>query len=257
MGGPAPTKNVIVTGAAGGMGSSAIRQLVERGVNVLCVDRDAEALRQLEEGLPTTESDVDFCVADVSQLEDVRRYVAQAAARWDGLDGVFHLAGWEGGMVPFLDTDIDMFDVLMGINARSVWYGMKTILPHLLARGGGSIVNTGSYVASHGTPRTAAYGAAKHAVVGMSRGLAIEHAADDVRVNVLAPGATDTRMIRTLWANTDPADPTSGMAKTVSRIPRGKLGTPDEVAQVGVWLLIDAPRHMTGQIVGVDGGRSI
>jgi NAD(P)-dependent dehydrogenase (short-subunit alcohol dehydrogenase family) len=257
MGDPTASKNVIVTGAAGGMGTCAIRQLAERDVNVLCVDRDEEALRRLEAELPAHKGDIDFCVADVSRLEDVQRYVAQAAARWDGLDGVFHLAGWEGGMVPFLDTDIDMFDVLMQINARSVWYGMKTIVPHLLARGGGSIVNTGSYVASHGTPRTAAYGAAKHAVVGMSRGLAIEHAADDIRVNVLAPGATDTRMIRTLWANTDPANPDSGMAKTLSRIPRGKLAPPEEVAQVGVWLLIDAPRHMTGQIIGVDGGRSI
>ena len=160
-------------------------------------------------------------------------------------------------MVPFLDTDVHAFDTLMQVNARSVWYGMKEIVPHLLRRGGGSIVNTGSYVCNHGTPRTAAYGAAKHAIVGMTRGVAIEHAADDIRVNVLAPGAMDTRMIRTLWENTDPTDLNSGSAKTLSRIPRGKLAPPEEVAQVGVWMLVEAPRHMTGQIVGVDGGRSI
>src|SRR4051812_45308882 len=123
-----PTKNVIVTGAAGGMGSLAVRMVLERGHNVLAVDRDQDGLRRLQSELPQGPGDLDVCTADVSRLEDVQRYVDQAATRWDGLDGVFHVAGWEGGMVPFLDTDVDMFDALMQVNARSVWYGMKTIV---------------------------------------------------------------------------------------------------------------------------------
>lgn len=249
-------KSVIVTGAAGGMGGEAIRQLAKRDVNVLCVDRDEASLESLSSEIGQPAGDIDFCVADVSQLSEVQGYVDRAVKRWGGLNGVFHIAGFEGEMVPFEDTDIDAFDSLMAVNARSVWYGMKCAVPHLLEAGGGSIVNTGSYVAFHGTPRTAAYAAAKHAVVGMTRGAAVELAARDVRINVVAPGAMDTRMIRTLWQNTDPEDLARGMAATLSRIPRGKLADPAEVASVGVWLLLDAPLHLTGQIIPVDGARS-
>lgn len=250
------TKNVIVTGAAGGMGSQAIRQLAMRDVNVLAVDRDEAALEALRADLGDVVGDVQIAVADVTKLEDVERYVQTAIDHWSSLNGVFHVAGYEGGMVPFEDTPIDAFDSLMEINARSVWYGMKLVMPHLIAAGGGSIVNTGSYVAFHGTPRTAAYGAAKHAVVGMTRGVAVEYAKLDIRANVLAPGAMDTRMIRTLWLETDPDDPSKGEAATLSRIPRGKLAAPEEVAATGVWLLLDAPLHLTGQIIPVDGARS-
>jgi len=250
------TDSYIVTGAAGGMGSAAVRQLAERDVNVLCVDRDAEALKRLAEELPPHRGDVEFQVADVSRREDVEAYVGVAVDRWGGLAGAFHIAGNEGRMSRFVDADIDEFERMIAINARSVWYGMKYVVPHLLARGGGSIVNTGSYVAFHGTAHTSPYGAAKHAVVGMTRGVAVELAAHDVRVNVLAPGAMDTRMIRTLWTHTAPDDPERGHALTVGRIPRGKLADPAHVAKVGVWLLLDAPPEMTGQIVPVDGGRS-
>jgi len=246
----------IVTGAAGGMGSEAVRQLARRGVNVLCVDRDEESLKALADRLPPHEGDIVCHVADVTEREQVEAYVRAAVDRWGGLAGAFHIAGHEGVMRRFVDADIDEFDRMIAINARSVWYGMKYVVPHLLARGGGSIVNTGSYVASHGTQHTSPYGAAKHAVVGMTRGVAVELAALDVRVNVLAPGAMDTRMIRTLWTQTSPDDPERGHALTVGRIPRGKLADPANVAKVGVFLLLDAPPEMTGQIVSVDGARS-
>jgi meso-butanediol dehydrogenase / (S,S)-butanediol dehydrogenase / diacetyl reductase len=252
----AVTRNVVVTGAAGGMGREAVRQLAQRDVNVLCVDRDEPALKQLEQDLPAETGELDFSVADVTRLADVQGYVDRAVRRWGGLDGAFHIAGWEGAMVSFEETDVEAFDELIAVNARSVWYGMKCVVPHLLDRGGGAIVNTGSYVAFHGTPRTAAYGAAKHAVVGMTRGVAVELASRDVRVNVVAPGAMDTRMQRTLWQNTNPDDPEKGKAAVLARTPRGKLADPAEVAAVGVWLLLDAPAHLTGQVIPVDGARS-
>jgi len=239
------------------MGSRAVRILAARDVNVLAVDRDEENLRRLAAELPPGPADVRTCVADVSRKDEVARYVDTAAGWWGGVDGAFHAAGWEGAMREFLHVDIDEFDRMIEVNARSVWYGMRFVLPLMLARGGGRIVNTGSYVAFHGTLRTAAYGAAKHAVVGMSRGVALEFAARGVSVNVLAPGAMDTRMIRTVWERNAPGDPERGRAMTAARVPTGRICDPEEVAAVGVWLLTAAPANLTGQIIPVDGGSSI
>lgn len=245
----------IVTGAGGGMGSHAVRILAARGAGVLCVDRDADSLARLAAELPG--ADVAVRVADVSREDEVDGYVRAAVERWGGVDGAFHVAGHEGAMREFLEVGADEFDRMIAINARSVWYGMRAVLPLLLARGGGRIVNTGSYVAFHGTMRTAAYGAAKHAVVGMSRGVAFEFAARGVSVNVLAPGAMDTRMARTVFERNAPGDPERGRAITEGRVPTGRIADPRDVAAVGVWLLTEAPADLTGQIVPVDGGSSI
>jgi len=251
-------KTFILTGAAGGLGSQVVRQFADRNVNLLCVDRDADNLRKVQESVQVdAEADIQTCVADVTQKADVQRYVQVAVDTWGGIDGAFHVAGWEGAMREFIDIDIDEFDTMMAVNARSVWYGMKFVLPELLKRGGGRIVNTGSYVAFHGTLRTSAYGAAKHAVVGMSRGVAREQAANNIAINVLAPGGMDTRMIRTVWDRHAPGDPERGRQIALANVPAKKIGDPADVAAVGIWLLTEAPVHLTGQIIPVDGGTSI
>lgn len=236
------------------MGSRAVAQLLARGAHVIAVDRDVEGLDALA---PDGHENLHAVAADISELAGVQSYIDKAVELWGGLDGAFHIAGHEGGMPAFLEAPLDEFDTMIAINARSVWYGMRLAVPLMVARGGGSIVNVGSYVAHRGTPRTCAYGAAKHAVAGMTKSVAIELAKQNIRANMVAPGSMDTRMIRTLWQNTTPEDLASGMATTLSRVPNGRLGDPDEVAQVGVWLLLDAPTHLTGQVIPVDGGRSI
>lgn len=250
-------KTFILTGAAGGLGTQAVRILAQRDVNVLCVDRDEDSLQRLRQEVSDRRANLEFCVADVSRREDVERYVNKAVELWGGVDGAFHMAGWEGAMREFVDVGVNEFDTMMEINARSVWYGMKYVVPLLLERGGGRIVNTGSYVAFHGTWRTAAYGAAKHAIVGMTRGVAVEHAARNIAINVLAPGAMDTRMIKTVLSRSSPDDPERGLEMILSRTPSRKLADPADVAATGVWLLTESPIHLTGQIVPVDGGSSI
>jgi NAD(P)-dependent dehydrogenase (short-subunit alcohol dehydrogenase family) len=247
--------DVVVTGAGGGLGSQAVVQLLARGARVVAVDRDAELLAQLEH--PVDAGELHTLVADVSTIDGVRSYIDLAVSLWGGVDGAFHIAGHEGAMPEFCEAELDEFDRMIDINARSVWYGMKLAIPLMIERGGGSVVNVGSHVAHRGTPRTCAYGAAKHAVAGMTKSVAIELARQNIRANMIAPGSMDTRMIRTLWKNTAPEDAAKGMAMTLSRVPNGRLGDPAEVAAVGVWLLLDAPTHLTGQVIPVDGGRSI
>jgi 3alpha(or 20beta)-hydroxysteroid dehydrogenase len=251
------TRTLIVTGAAGGLGRQAARILAGRGIDLMLVDRDADGLHEVRDSLAGGRARIEVLVADVTERTDVERYVRAAVEKWGGVDGAFHIAGHEGEMREFVDAEVEEFDRMMAINARSVWYGMKSLLPVLVAGGGGRIVNTGSYVAFHGTMRTSAYGAAKHAVLGMSRGVAYEYAARNIAVNVLAPGAMDTRMIRTVWSRNAPDDPERGRRMTLARNPSGTIADPADVAATGAWLLTEAPVHLTGQLIPVDGGSSI
>lgn len=250
------SKRIVVTGAAGGMGMAACRQLAARGANVLAVDRNAEGLKRLESELAGSRGEFITATAELEKFDDVRGYVDLAVKSWGGLDGAFHLAGLAGELSPFVDAEIEEFDHMMAINARSVWYGMKALVPVFLKQGGGAIVNTGSYVAQRGGRFISAYAAAKHAVVGLTRCVAIEYAAANVRVNVICPDSTDTPMARAMATRLSPNDLEAGLRIMSDRIPRKQMGMPEEVAEVGVWLLLDAPAHLTGQVIPVDGARS-
>lgn len=248
-------RNVVVTGAAGGMGSAALACLAEREVNVVAVDLDSQAVEKVIAELGPTKGEFVAVGADVSDSAAVESYVQEAVTRWGGLDGLFNIAGTEGELKPMLESTIENYDRVMSVNARSVFLGMKFALPHLLARGGGSIVSTGSYLAIRGEAACSAYGASKHAVVGLTKTLAVEVAAQNVRANVVCPGSMDTQMIRKLYPSIS-ADPAEAEATVVANIPQKRMAQPHELAETGVWLLLDAPTHLTGQVLMIDGGRS-
>jgi NAD(P)-dependent dehydrogenase (short-subunit alcohol dehydrogenase family) len=248
-------KNVIVTGAAGGMGSAVLELLAAREVNAVCVDLDRDRVAETIAALGDVRGELVPVGADVSDAEAVARFVGLAIERWGGLDGLFNIAAVEGELLPILDSTIEDFDRVMRINARSVFLGMRFALPHLIARGGGTIVSTGSHLAVRGEKACGSYGASKHAIVGLTRTLALEVAAQNVRVNVVCPGSMDTRMIRELYPRISD-DPVEAEAVLLRAIPQGRFAQPSELAATGVWLLLDAPTHLTGQVISVDGGRS-
>lgn len=249
------TKNVVITGAAGGMGSAVLELLAARDVNAVCVDLDEERVVRTIDALGGTSGEMVPVGADVSDPEAVERYIGLAVERWGGLDGLFNIAAVEGELLPILDASIEDYDRVMRINARSVFLGMKFALPHLIARGGGAIVSTGSHLAVRGEKACGSYGASKHAIVGLTRTLALEVAAQNVRVNVVCPGSMDTRMIRELYPRISD-DPAEAEATLIAAIPQGRFARPSELASTGLWLLLDAPAHLTGQVISVDGGRA-
>jgi NAD(P)-dependent dehydrogenase (short-subunit alcohol dehydrogenase family) len=247
--------NVIVTGAAGGMGTEVLRLLASRDVNAVCVDLDESSVANVLSSIGETKGELVPVGADVSKETEVERYVTMAAGRWGGLDGLFNVAGIEGELRTMLEATIENYDRVMAVNARSVFLNMKFALPFLVEQGGGTIVSTGSYLAIRGVPACGPYGASKHAIVGLTKTLALEVAEKNVRVNVVCPGSMDTRMIRELYP-TIAEDPADAEAILVSGIPQKRLARPDELAATGVWLLLDAPAHITGQVIMVDGGLS-
>lgn len=247
--------NFIVTGAAGGVGSAAVRQLLARGANVMAVDRDEPGLERAVEGF-SGPNDVVIRAADVGSEDDVRSYVEDAIERWGSLAGAFNIAGVEGEFAPSGEASTDNYDNVMRVNARSVFLNMKYVLPVLVSAGGGAIVNTGSHLASHGAPTLGAYCASKHAVMGMTRAAAIEYASSGIRVNCVCPSSIETAMAERVSAAINPEHPELGKQVLIDQGFNERLATPDEVAGAGVWLLLDAPTHITGILLPIDGGQA-
>jgi NAD(P)-dependent dehydrogenase (short-subunit alcohol dehydrogenase family) len=250
-------RSVIVTGAAGTMGSAAVGALAARGVNLLCVDRDARGLDRVAGNItPVGDAELVTIAADVADAAQVESFIGEARTRWKNLSGVFNIAGIGGHVAPVTESTDENYDEVMRVNARSVWLSMKYALPLLIESGGGAIVNTGSYLAIRGEPGLAAYAASKHAIVGMTKTVALEYATSNIRANVVCPGSMDTPMIRLMFHAVSPDDLAAGEALTTDKIPQKRLAAPDELASVGTWLLLDAPEHLSGQVLAVDGARS-
>ena len=243
---------VIVNEAAGGLGSETVRLLVARGACVLAVDVDTQQLALLAEvGGPGT---VAAHEADVSWPEEVREFIDEAVRRFGRLDSLFNNAAILGPAVPIEEYAEDAFTRVWSVNVQGVWLAMKYALPHLV-KSCGRIVNTSSIAGISGWSNLSGYTAAKHAVIGLTRAAAVEYGGRGVRVNALCPGSMDTPM---LWEGAESVSPDRAEAQRIleGAVPLGRLGSPAEVAEAAVWLLLDTPPFMTGAIVPVDGGQT-
>jgi len=248
--------NVIVTGAAGGIATAVIHKLAARGgVNVLATDLNPEGLERLASEVGFTDGELATMVVDVTDSAAVDRSVASAVERWGSLHGIANIAGYTPPGESIETTSDETYDRVMAINARSAFIGMRAALPHLTATRG-AVVNIGSFFAIRGGTNFATYVAAKHAVVGMSKAAAWDYAPHGVKVNVIAPGPTYTDMVLTAFDAIDPNDREAGKRIMESRSPSGRLSHPEELAEVIVWALLDAPEHMTGQVIAVDGAKA-
>jgi NAD(P)-dependent dehydrogenase (short-subunit alcohol dehydrogenase family) len=237
------------------VGSAAVRQLAERGANVMAVDRDEAGLGRTLESL-SGPGEVVIRAADVGDEDNVRSYVDEAIKRWGTLAGNFNIAGIEGEFAFSGEASTENYDNVMRVNARSVFLNMKYVIPALVSAKGGAIVNTGSHLASHGAATLGAYCASKHAVMGMTRAAAIEYASSGIRVNCICPSSVETAMAERVSAAINPEQPELGKQVLIDQGFNGRLATADEVAGAGVWLLLDAPTHITGILVPIDGGQA-
>ena len=241
----------VITGGAGGIGAATAERLSARGLAVLIVDRDAEAAEAVAARLRAAGGIASAFAADVSREEDVAGYVACALERYGRIDAFFNNAGIEGAIGNVEAYPVAEFDRVVAVNLRGTFLGLHHVVPVMRAQGGGAILNTASQAGVRGVPGLSAYVATKHAVVGLSQGVALEVAAAGIRVNCLCPGPTETRMMDDIKAAVQAAggDP----ASFVTRMPVGRFGEPGEIADVAAWALTEAPGFMTGAVLTVDG----
>lgn len=248
--------SVLLTGAVGGIGSATARAFAAEGARLALVDLDERGLTALRNELCDSgadPNDVLTFVADVSDDSQVRHYVQVTVERFGRLDVLFNNAGVAGPVTSGHTYPVVDFDLVMAVNVRGVWLNMKYAAIAMLEGGrGGSIVNTGSAVSLIGAAELAPYTASKHAVLGLTRSVALELAASGIRINAVCPGPTDTRMQRSIEEGM-PGGREKAHGAVNLLIPMGRHAGPEEIAAVVLFLASSAASFITGAAIPVDG----
>jgi NAD(P)-dependent dehydrogenase (short-subunit alcohol dehydrogenase family) len=242
-------KVALVTGGTSGIGLATARAFARAGARVVLAARGAAAGAEACAAIEHDGASALFLATDVRNDAEVARTVGQTVARFGRLDHAVNCAGVGGDHAPLERADQAIWDDVMAVNARGVWLCMRHQALAMLAAGRGSIVNISSIYGAAGRAAHHAYVAAKHAVVGMTRSVALEVAARGVRVNALLAGATRTPAMR----QAETVVPAL-VADLVAQHPMGRMATEDEVAAAALWLCSDAAGYVTGAPMAVDGG---
>ena len=244
-------KIAIVTGAASGIGQASAILFAREGAKVVAVDLNRGAGELTTDKIQSDGGEAIFDLADVSKEAEISSVVEGAIARWGRIDILFNNAGVV--LVKALEetTEAD-WDRVMNINAKAAFLAIKHVVPHMRRTGGGAILNTGSIASKVGQLTTPVYTASKGAIALLTRSLALDYGRDQIRVNCLCPGITDTSMLREHLGHG-----TEGEAKIrsrLSRVPLGAILSPDDVARAALYLVCDDSLGVTGITHIVDGG---
>lgn len=241
-------KVALVTGALTGIGRAAAITLAQEGAKVAVSGRREKEGQELAAELQALGAEAIFVRSDVRNDDDVRKLVDQTVSRFGRLDVAVNNAGTEGAPGPVTEQTAESFAATFDTNVLGTLLSMKHELRIMLPQRGGSIVNVSSAYGSIGAAGASVYVASKHAVEGLTKSAALEVAGTGVRVNVVAPGTTDTGML-TRFASTD-----KNKAALVSTVPVKRMATPEEIAHVIAFVASPDASYMTGSSIPVDGG---
>lgn len=245
---------VMITGIASGIGNAAARLFCRHGATVVGVDINAEVGQALEAELTAQTESFVFYQADVSQESECRVAIQNCFEALGRLDVLYNNAGISE-VLPFSDTDAATATRIFAVNFWGTYYLCQQAIPLMLQQGSGTIINTASELAIVAQPLYAAYCASKGAVLSLTRSLALEYARTPIRINALCPGPVQTPMLQQEFDVA--AQPDQAERETIATMPIGRLGQPEEIAQVALFLASDAPGLLQGASIVVDGAKTI
>jgi len=248
-------KAVIVTGAASGFGEAIALRFTSEGAAVLVADRNDDGGKRVVADITKAGGRAQYQHTDVSNAEQVKAMVDACVAAFGGLDVLVNNAGYCHMRSMLWDLSEQDYDSMFAVNTKSVYLGTKYAVPALMARGGGSIINTASIGGVCPRPGVTAYNASKGAVITMTKGLAAELAPMNIRVNAVNPVAADTAFMKGVLGVDKLPDEMKQML--AAGIPLGRLTEPSDVAAAVTFLASDDAAYLTGVCLPVDGGRSI
>ncbi len=249
-------KTAVVTGGATGIGAATALAFGAEGANVVLADVNQAALDERVAEIQAAGGSALAVVTDVSQAQSVQRMVDAAVQAFGGIDYLVASAGIQtyGSVV---STDEGTWDRTLAVNTKGVYLAAHFCIPEMVKRGGGAIVNVASVQGLNSQPNVAAYSASKGAVIAMTRTMALDHAADNIRSNSLCPGSVDTPMLRSSAKLFSPQDPGGALDEWGALHALGRIAQPVEMAQVALFLCSDAASFITGAAIVADGGLTI
>jgi NAD(P)-dependent dehydrogenase (short-subunit alcohol dehydrogenase family) len=251
MAGMLDGKSTLITGGGGGIGRATALAFAREGARVAVADLMAEAARETVALVNAAGGQAISLAGDMSRDADVRAMIEAVVGTYGRLDCAFNNAGIAGWQVDAAgkktaEWSEEAFDRMIAVNLKGVWLCMRHELPQMQTQGGGAIVNTASIAGLAGLPSASAYVAAKHGVVGLTKTAAIEYAEANIRVNAVCPGYIRTPM-------TEPGMQLRGEA-ILAQTPLKRLGNPEEIAEMVVWLCSERASYVSGAAYNVDGG---
>ncbi len=240
-------KVAIVTGAASGIGEASAKRFAAEGATVVAVDIREPRAQETADAIVESGGEAIALGADVARAADVEAMVAAAVDRFGQLDVLYSNAGTlRPGTAE--ELSVEDWDLVMGVNVRSVFLGAKYAVPAMRAGGGGSIINTASISGLHGDGGAVCYAASKAAVINLTRALSTDHAAEGIRVNAICPGTIETPPVQRMMQDPEALE-VNLRAHSI-----GRLGLPEEIAAAALWLASDESSFVSGEHLVVDGG---
>ena len=248
-------KRIIVTGAGSGFGEATAARFAKEGGRVLVTDVNEEGMLRVRDAIRAAGGDCESVLCNVAEEDQVQAMVDVAVGAFGGVDVLVNNAGYSHRQRLMWKISVEEFDAVFAVNVRGVFLGCKHVIPHMIEGGGGVIVNIASIGAIAPRPGVTPYNGTKGAVLTMTKGLAMEVARNNIRVNAVNPVAADTGFMKGAMGVDSLNEEAEEML--VATIPRGRLATPRDVAAAVTYLASEGGDFLTGTAINVDGGRSV